>query len=245
MTIQEKLIELNACKDAREWAKDKTWLEIFETCHRGDWLLWLFRRTNPSDIKELTRAKAHCALTIRHLMKDQRSINACEVALKFADGQATREELNAAAAAAYAAADAAAAAAYAVAAAAYADADAAADAAAAYAAAAADADAAADAAAAYAAYAVAAAAAAYAADAAAAYAAYAAYAVAAAAAADADAADADAAYAAYADAAYAAYAVAADADAAADAARIKNKKETANICRQYLPIELWAITKDL
>jgi hypothetical protein len=114
-------------------------------------MLWLFKRTNPDDLKELTRAKAHCALTVRHLMKDQRSINACEVALKFADGLVTKDELNAAAcAAAYAAADAAYAAAYAAA-----------------------------------------------------------------------------------DAAYA--------DAAAYAARIKNQKETANICRRYLPIEIWNI----
>jgi len=200
MTIQEKLIELDACKEAQKWAMGKTWPEIFETCHRGDWLLWLFKRTNPKDLKVLTRVKAHCALTVCHLMKDQRSINACEVALKFADDQATCEELNAAAADA---ADAAADAADAADAAAYA---AAAYAAAAYAAADAYADAAADAAAAYAA----------------------------------------------ADAAYAAADAAADADAYADAAadayadaaaRTKNQKQTADICRKYLPIEIWSITE--
>jgi len=37
MTIQEKLRALGACEDAREWAKEKKWTEIFETCHRGDW----------------------------------------------------------------------------------------------------------------------------------------------------------------------------------------------------------------
>jgi len=159
MTIQQKLIKLKACAEAREWANGKTWPEIFNTCHRGDWLLWLFKKTNPNDLKELIRAKTHCALTVRHLMKDKRSVNACEVALKFADGLATKEELDAAA------------------------------------------DAATDAA--------------YAADA--------------------DAATTDAAYAAadaaYADAAY----------AAADDAKIKNQKETANICRRYLPIEIWSI----
>jgi hypothetical protein len=186
-TTKEKLIKLDACHEAIKWAREKSIQEIWDTCHRGDWMLWLFKRTNPEQLQELTRAKAHCALTVRHLMKDKRSINACEVALKFADGLATREELDAA----YdAAAAAAAAAAYAYAA---------------YAAAAAYA---------YAAYAAAAAADAYAAAAAAADAAYAyaAYAYAAAAAADADAAD------------------------AADATRIKNQKETADICRKYLPI---------
>lgn len=144
--MKELLLQLHACREAREWADNKTWPEIFETCHRGDWLLWLFKKVNPNSLKELTRAKAHCALTVRHLMKDQNSINACEVALKFADDQATHEELNAAAAA--------------------------------------------------------------------------------------DAAD----YAAYA-AAYAAAAAYAD----DDDARIKNEKETADICRKYLPIEIWNI----
>jgi len=196
--MKQLLLDLGACAEALRWASDKTWNEIFETCYRGDWLLWLFKRTNPDDLKELTRAKAHCALTVRHLMKDQRSINACEVALKFADGLATRDELNAAANAAYAAA--AAAAAYAAANAAYA----------AYAAA-------------YAAYAAAYAAyaAAYDDSAAAAAAAYAAYA------------------AAYDDSAAAAYAAANAANAYA--AKIKNRLETADACRKYLPIEIWNI----
>ncbi len=147
--IQKLLIDLDACEPAKEWAAGKTWEEIFNTCHRGDWLLWLFRRTNPNDKKAITLAKGHCANTVRHLMKDERSINAVDVAIRYGNGDATDKELAAAYAAAYAAADAAAYAAAAAAyAAAYAAADAAdaADAAAAYAAAYAAAAAAADAA---------------------------------------------------------------------------------------------------
>src|SRR5690606_7247773 len=80
--------------------------EAWQACHRGDWMLWIAQRVGV-DLRTLTRAKALCALTVRHLMKDERSIKACEVAIKFADGEATREELDAAAddadAAAYAA----------------------------------------------------------------------------------------------------------------------------------------------
>ena len=43
--MKELLIKLNACKNAREWAEGKDWKEVFETCHRGDWLLWLHFRT--------------------------------------------------------------------------------------------------------------------------------------------------------------------------------------------------------
>jgi len=204
--FMDLLISHSTCTEAREWAHGKTWEEVYNTCHRGDWLLWLFKKTNPIKIREITLAKGHCANLARQWMKDNRSTDAVDMAIRFGEGNATSEEL---AAAAYAAADAA----YAAYAAAYAD------------------YAAADAA--YAAYA-----AAYAADAAA-YAAYAAYAAAdaaytadAAAYAAADAADA-AAYAA--DAAYAA------ADAAYAAARKQSLQKSADICRKYLPIEIWEI----
>ena len=208
--MKQLLIKLNACNEAMEWAGDKTWEEIYRTCHRGDWLLWLFKQTNPNDLRLLTLAKGHCANTVRHLMKDERSIKAVDAAIAYGEGRIDIEELNNAAttanavffatstAAAYAAAAAAAYAATAV-----------------------------DAAYAYADAYAAAAAAAYAATAAAATA-YAATAAAAAAGAAVD-----AAYA-YADA----YAAAA---AAAAAAKKNNQQQTADICRQYLPIKIWNI----
>jgi len=150
----EQLKQMHACSDAIEWSDGKTLREAWETCPRGDWMLWLAARLKV-DHRKLTLAKGLCANTVRHLMKDERSLKAVDVAIAYGRGNATAEELYAAAASAYdayaaadaayaAAADAAAdaAAAAATAAAADADADAAADA---------DADAAADAAAAYAA----------------------------------------------------------------------------------------------
>jgi hypothetical protein len=168
-TFKEYLKSVNACQTAIDWAGDKPVEQVVAECHRGDWLLWLAQKCGV-ELQPLTLAKGHCANTVRHLMTDERSTRAVDVAIAFGEGRATREELDAAARAAYAAAraaraaadaaDAAADAAYAAYAAAYA----------AYAASAA-ADAAADAAA-YAAYA--AADAAYAASAAARAAAYAA-----------------------------------------------------------------------
>lgn len=114
--MKEILKELNACKEAVEWAGDKTWEEIYTTCHRGDWLLWLFKKTmedNEANIRLLTLVKGHCANTVRHLMNDERSIKAVDTAIRFGEGKATREELDAAyavdayAAVAYAAANAA------------------------------------------------------------------------------------------------------------------------------------------
>ena len=100
--MKELLIKLYACQEARIWAGEKSWKEIYDTCHRGDWLLWLFRRTNPKDLQLLTLAKGHCANTVRHLMKDERSIKAVDTAILFGEGKISREDLNAAHAAAYA-----------------------------------------------------------------------------------------------------------------------------------------------
>jgi len=101
----------------------KSYKDAWDTCQRGDWMLWISQKLNV-DLLKLTTAKALCANTVRHLMKDERSTKAIDVALLFGQGKATKEELKTAAAAA----DAAAAASYAAAAAADA-ADAAADAA--------------------------------------------------------------------------------------------------------------------
>ena len=113
--MKQLLIKLNACQEALEWAGDKSWKEIYTTCSRGDWLLWLHYHTNQEDLQVRTLAKGHCANTIRHLMKDERSLNAVDTAIAFGEGKATREELIAASRSARDTASASASAAYAAA----------------------------------------------------------------------------------------------------------------------------------
>ena len=93
-TLKTFLKKHNACSDSSEFAKDLTLEQFLATCERGDWILWLFARTNPESLRELTLAKAHCANTVRHLMTDERSVEAVDVAIAFGEGRATREELN-------------------------------------------------------------------------------------------------------------------------------------------------------
>jgi len=83
--------------------------------------IWCLRAVDGHD-KEIRLYAVWCARQVQHLMKDERSIRALDVAERYANGMATRDELESARSAAYAAyADSAAA--YA-ADAAYADADA-------------------------------------------------------------------------------------------------------------------------
>lgn len=98
--MENKFKDLSNCKAGTEWIGDKCWKdskELWKTIHRGDWMLTIFKKMNPDDVKELTLAKAHCANLVRHLMIDKRSLNAIDVAIAFGNGTATREELDEAA----------------------------------------------------------------------------------------------------------------------------------------------------
>ena len=110
MKISNVLKKLNACEDAVAWSVQygSNYKKAWDECERGDWSLWLAKKLNIDD-KKLTMVKAMCAKQVEHLMKDQRSKDALQACFDYANGKITREELNAAAYAAYAAADAAAA----------------------------------------------------------------------------------------------------------------------------------------
>ncbi len=111
------LCDLRACPEAQFWAKGKTLARVWETCERGDWLLWLCAKMiGKSDWpthQEVVLAACDCAETaLKYLKSDEdRPRIAIETARRWAIGKATIEETSAAAAdAAAAAADAAAAA---------------------------------------------------------------------------------------------------------------------------------------
>ena len=65
--------------------------------------LWCLRAVTGHD-KEIRLFAVWCARQVQHMMADQRSVNALDVAERFANGDATEEELEAARAAAGAAA---------------------------------------------------------------------------------------------------------------------------------------------
>jgi hypothetical protein len=115
----------DACYEGRDWAiTQATMAAVWDQCPRGDWLVWLAQRVNAADDRTLRLFAVWCArLTplgdgrvTGDLLTDPRSRAALEVEERYANGQATAEEL----ANAYAAYDIAYAAAYAYAAYAYA-----------------------------------------------------------------------------------------------------------------------------
>ena len=102
--LQTKLKELDACDDAIEWAKDYDNLQqAWDNCQRGDWMIWLINKMEWSNDKDLRLMAVAFARQVQHLMNDQRSINALDVAQRYANGETTVDELKAAWAAARAA----------------------------------------------------------------------------------------------------------------------------------------------
>ena len=96
MKIKETLIKMSACQEAVDWVGEKSIQEAWDTCERGDWMLWFYARYRTDDLKGLTLAKGHIANTVRHLMKDQRSLDAVDTAIAFGEGRVSRDELEAA-----------------------------------------------------------------------------------------------------------------------------------------------------
>jgi len=81
-TFDELLIDLHACEEAKAWAQGMTIEQVVASVERGDWLLGLAKKIDIPK-RPLTLAKARCAKTVIHLMKDERSINAVNLAEEY------------------------------------------------------------------------------------------------------------------------------------------------------------------
>jgi hypothetical protein len=89
--------------DIKQFNPDEELLKYYESkasfedawndCERGDWMLRIAISLKVED-RVLTKAKALCANTIRYLMKELWSTNAVDAALRYADGEISRKELD-------------------------------------------------------------------------------------------------------------------------------------------------------
>ena len=95
------LIELQACSSALDWQGDKSLRCAYHTCQRGDWMLWMAARLEV-DRKLIVRAACDCARLAWEL-QDTAGHAAIETAEAWCHGEATIEQVQAAAYAAFAA----------------------------------------------------------------------------------------------------------------------------------------------
>ena len=107
-STKDILTKLGACTEAVKWAGRKTPKKAWETCKRGDWLLWIASKLD-IDRKKLVLAACACARTALKYVPvgEDRPRIAIETAEAWTRGEATIEQVRTAAYAASAAADAA------------------------------------------------------------------------------------------------------------------------------------------
>ena len=109
--LEKFLRHHSACKEGREWALATgatTCAEIWaRTDLKPDWRVWLATREGVLDDRTSRLFACWCVRQVWHLLTDERSRHAVEVAERYANGEATAEELAAAWDAAWDARDAA------------------------------------------------------------------------------------------------------------------------------------------
>lgn len=110
MRIKQFCERHKVCPEGLAWALEngKTMLQIWKHPElKYEWLIWISTRAGVLDDRTLRLFAVWSARQVQHLMTDPRSIAALDVAERFANGEATQNELSAAGAAAWAAARAA------------------------------------------------------------------------------------------------------------------------------------------
>ena len=96
-TIEEFCVKHTACQSGREWAlaNCETMQEAWEKAESNN-VVWIALRKGVLTDKELRLFAVFCARQNLHLLTDQRSIDVIDVAERYANGNATDYELQAA-----------------------------------------------------------------------------------------------------------------------------------------------------
>ena len=90
------LVKLDACIEAREWAGGKSLAEVWRTCHRGDWMLWLLGRYGDVLHKVIVAVSCDCAEPTLVFTSDPRPAETIAVVRRWLKDEATIEEMQAA-----------------------------------------------------------------------------------------------------------------------------------------------------
>ncbi len=104
-TVKQFCDKFSACQDGREWALSTGCETMAKLWKRGDlrpdWRIWIAMRPGVMTDRNARLFACWCVRQVWHLLTDERSRNAVEVAERYANGEATEGELDAARATAW------------------------------------------------------------------------------------------------------------------------------------------------
>jgi len=98
--FRKLLIKLGACSEALSWSKGKSLKIVWETCERGDWMLWLAGKMIDAEgwpsRQDVVLAACDCVEpALKYVAKDEDRPRKCtDVARRWAEGKASIEELR-------------------------------------------------------------------------------------------------------------------------------------------------------
>jgi hypothetical protein len=93
MTLREFALQHNACQEGLEWLGERDLQAMWAECHRSDWMAWLLFELGWDDARTMRLYACWCVRQVWHLLTDEHSRNAVEVAERYAAGNATDDEL--------------------------------------------------------------------------------------------------------------------------------------------------------
>ena len=94
MTRNEFRDRYSPCREARKWARNNCtcMADVWEKA-KAEWLIWVATRPGVLDDRTLRLFACWCVRQVWHLLSDERSRHAIEVAERHAEGAATDKEL--------------------------------------------------------------------------------------------------------------------------------------------------------
>ena len=111
-TLARKLKAIGACTEAVEWARGHKWPNAWQKCERGDWMLWLCGAMQGKEgwppRQQIVLVACDCVELVLPIFEkkypDDKRVREClETTRKWANGEATIEDVRKARAAACAA----------------------------------------------------------------------------------------------------------------------------------------------
>ncbi len=90
--MKTKLQNLNACKQALDWVADKSVHDAWNTCERGDWMLWLLGKTRGRVctrfqflLQEYGKKSAYLSKGAKDADGNMKKLTVAQVSLELAD----------------------------------------------------------------------------------------------------------------------------------------------------------------